>query len=115
MPFCSRCGAQLLGELPTVCAVCGMEHWRSAKPGAAALVVRDDKLLLVRRQHDPWFGAWCAPSGFCDGGEHPIHTAEREAFEEAGLRIRVTGFLGVWVGTYGNPVQARESEWVSVA
>jgi len=79
-------------------------------------VVRDGKLLLVRRAHDPWRGLWCAPSGFCDGNEHPIRAAEREILEEAGVRARVVGFLGIWVGDYGIPQDpAEETEWVSVA
>jgi ADP-ribose pyrophosphatase YjhB (NUDIX family) len=62
--------------------------------------VRDGRLLLVRRALDPWRGAWCAPSGFCDGDEHPILTAERETLEETGFAVRVTGFLGIWAGPY---------------
>src|SRR5438270_9474245 len=102
MRFCAACGARLPPPPPpTVCGACGRAVWRNAKPGAAALVVRDGRLLLVRRAHDPWRGAWCAPSGFCDGDEHPILTAEREAFEETGIRTRVTGFLGIWAVPYG--------------
>jgi 8-oxo-dGTP diphosphatase len=113
--FCSRCGAQMSGELPVVCGACGMEHWRNAKPGAAGLVVRNGELLLVRRRHDPWCGAWCAPSGFCDGDEHPIETAEREIYEEAGIRARVIGFLGVWICAYADDAATSDSELSSVA
>ena len=100
MSFCSRCGGRLEGAPPTVCPTCGQRVWRNAKPGAAALVVRDGRLLLVRRALTPWRGAWCAPSGFCDGDEHPILTAERETLEETGFAVRVTGFLGIWAGPY---------------
>lgn len=112
MRYCSECGSLLGAPPPTRCDTCGREHWRNAKPGAAGLVVRNDKLLLVRRAHEPWLGSWCAPSGFCDGDEHPILTAEREIAEEAGIRARVVGFLGVWVGPYGD---RDADEWVSVA
>ena len=100
MQFCSGCGTRLDVLPPTTCSTCGRRHWRNAKPGAAALAVRDGRLLLVRRALDPWRGAWCAPSGFCDGDEHPILTAERETLEEAGVRVRVTGFLGIWTSPY---------------
>lgn len=75
-------------------------HWGNAKPCAAALVVQDGKLLLTKRAIEPWHGLWCAPSGFCDGAEHPIDTAEREALEETGVQVRVTGHLGVWIDEY---------------
>jgi ADP-ribose pyrophosphatase YjhB (NUDIX family) len=67
---------------------------------AGALIVHDGKLLLQRRAIEPWLGAWCAPGGFCDAGEDLASAAVREAFEEAGLRIELTGYLGQWVDVY---------------
>jgi ADP-ribose pyrophosphatase YjhB (NUDIX family) len=65
-----------------------------------ALVEHEGKLLLLRRAIEPWAGAWCAPGGFCDEGESLADAAVREAFEEAGLRIELTGYLGQWVDEY---------------
>jgi 8-oxo-dGTP diphosphatase len=67
-------------------------------PGA--FVVHDGKLLLTRREIEPWRGMWCAPSGFCDGPEHPAACAEREVLEETGVRARVGGYLGHWIEEY---------------
>jgi ADP-ribose pyrophosphatase YjhB (NUDIX family) len=100
---------------PCSAALAVDDNWRNAKPAAAGLVVREGRLLLVRRAHDPWRGAWCAPAGFCDGAEHPILAAEREIFEESGVRARVVGFLGVWTDDYGEPAGVDASEWISVA
>ncbi len=85
---------------PAACSACGVQHWLNTKPGAGALVVHDGRLLLTRRAIDPWRGMWCAPSGFCDGDEHPIACAEREALEEAAVRVRVVGYLGHWIDEY---------------
>jgi 8-oxo-dGTP pyrophosphatase MutT (NUDIX family) len=115
MRFCWRCGGELGTSPPVQCGRCGQRHWRNAKPAAAGLVVRDGRLLLVRRAHDPWRGAWCAPAGFCDADEHPILTAEREIYEESGIRARVTGFLGTWTGDYGDSAAGDDPEWISVA
>jgi 8-oxo-dGTP diphosphatase len=98
--FCSACGAPIGVRAPVVCNACGAAHFLNAKLGAAALVVHDGRLLLTRRAIEPWRGRWCAPSGFCDGDEHPAACAEREAFEEAGVRVRVVGYLGHWVDEY---------------
>ena len=68
---------------------------------AGAMVVHDGKLLMQRRAIEPWRGAWCAPGGFCNEGEELAETAVREAFEEAGIRIEITGYLGQWVDLYG--------------
>lgn len=67
---------------------------------ACALVVHDDKLLLQRRAIEPWLGSWCAPGGFCSEGEDACSAAVRETFEEVGVRIEVTAYLGHWVAEY---------------
>lgn len=99
--FCAFCGGRIARRAPVACPGCGGRHWLNAKPAAAALVVHESRLLLLRRGIEPWRGEWCAPGGFCDGDEHPIAAAEREALEEAGLRVRVTGYLGHWIDEYG--------------
>lgn len=111
---CSACGAALTEPLPTTCDVCGAEQWDNAKPAAAALVLERGSVLLTRRAHAPWRGLWCAPSGFCDGVEHPITAAERETREETGLAIRVVGYLGTWVDAYADPGEHADAH-VSVA
>ncbi len=111
---CGGCGAALPGGRPATCSACGRVEWRNAKPCAAALVTRDDRLLLVRRAHPPWHGLWCAPSGFCDGPEHPVDAAEREVREEAGVDARVTAYLGTWLAPYTDSRVEPETEYVSV-
>ncbi len=114
--FCSYCGAPIGLRAPAVCPGCGQEHWLSASRAAAALVVHDGRLLLTRRAHEPWLGRWCAPSGFCDGPEHPAAAAERETLEEVGLRIRVTGYLGHWVDEYlPGGEDGAEPQWCAVS
>jgi 8-oxo-dGTP diphosphatase len=65
-----------------------------------AMIVHDGKLLMQRRAIEPWLGAWCVPGGFCDEGEDAESAAVREAYEEAGVRIELTGYLGQWVDLY---------------
>jgi 8-oxo-dGTP diphosphatase len=112
--FCSSCGAALPAPPPVTCADCGRAHWRNAKPAAGAVVVRDDTVLLVRRAHDPWRDMWSAPAGFCDGLEHPIAAAEREVFEETGVRASATGFLGIWTDAYADADADADAELISV-
>lgn len=99
---CVACGTPLPAERPHRCPDCGTVDWRNAKPCAAAVVVHDGAVLLARRAHAPWRGLGCAPSGFCDGPEHPVAAAEREALEEVGLAVRVVGYLGTWVDPYAD-------------
>jgi ADP-ribose pyrophosphatase YjhB (NUDIX family) len=103
--FCPACGAVLanrtLDRLPRlVCLACGRVHWKNAKPCAGALVVRNGKVLLIRRGIEPFFGHWDIPGGFCEADEHPARAALRETWEETGLRIELTGLLGLWMDEY---------------
>jgi ADP-ribose pyrophosphatase YjhB (NUDIX family) len=70
--------------------------------------MRDGKLLLMRRAHEPWRGRWDIPGGFCEADEHPAHTAAREAREETGLEVEITGFLGMWLDRYPDPAGTAE-------
>ena len=89
-------------------------HFRNPKPCANAIVVDDGRLLLVRRAHAPWHGAWCAPGGFCEYGEHPIETVERETLEETGYDVEVTSYLGTWVDEYADAPGEPDVEVINV-
>jgi 8-oxo-dGTP diphosphatase len=65
--------------------------------------MRDGRLLLMRRTIEPWLGHWDIPGGFCEADEHPLETARREAREEVGLEVEITGLLGLWLDRYPDP------------
>jgi ADP-ribose pyrophosphatase YjhB (NUDIX family) len=90
-------------------------HFRNPKPCANAIVVDDGRVLLVRRAYGPWYDAWCSPGGFCERGEHPLETVEREVLEESGQLVEVTEYLLVWVDEYGDAPGDPDAEVVNVA
>jgi 8-oxo-dGTP diphosphatase len=51
------------------------------------------RLLLVRRCDS---GAWELPGGRVDVGESAVEAAVRETAEETGLRVRITGLVGLF-------------------
>jgi len=113
--FCSACGAELPSAPPVTCAACGVSHWTNPNPCANAIVVDNERVLFARRSYSPWKDAWGTPGGFCERGEHPIETVEREVLEETGLRVCVTGYLGVWVDYYADVPGSDEDAIINVA
>ncbi len=61
-------------------------------PGASAVVLREEQVLLVHRADN---GSWAPVSGIVDPGEHPEQTVVREALEEAGITCEVVALA--WV------------------
>jgi 8-oxo-dGTP diphosphatase len=56
--------------------------------GVGAIVVREGKVLLVKRAAPPSRGLWAIPGGSLELGETLQSGAEREILEETGIRIR---------------------------
>ena len=101
--FCPRCGAALVkeerfGKSRPVCPQCDWIFFPDPKVAVAVLVKRDGQVLLVRRANEPARGRWTLPAGFVDAGEDPVLAAERECFEETGLRVKVNELLDVISG-----------------
>ena len=96
--FCIRCGAHLglmykFGRHRPACGECGWVLFPDPKVAVAALVYRNQEVLLVRRVNEPCQGKWSLPSGFMDAGEKPELAVERECFEETGLHVRVLNLV----------------------
>lgn len=81
---------------------------------AAAVVVDDDRVLVVRRSKTEKFlpCVWGVPCGKIDPGESAPEAALRELYEETGLSGNVAGYLGestfssVWRGRTADNVQS---------
>ena len=60
---------------------------------ADAAVFRDGRILLIRREDND---LWAMPGGATDVGETWAHSAERELYEETGVKGTATRLLGVF-------------------
>ena len=63
------------------------------QPAVRTLVVRDNKLLLVKEKDS---GLWSLPGGWCDIDCTPKETAIKETYEESGYVIECTKLLAVF-------------------
>jgi ADP-ribose pyrophosphatase YjhB (NUDIX family) len=59
-----------------------------------AVVVDDDRLLLIRRGHGPAAGEWSLPGGRVEFGETMVEALVREVYEETALEVVVGDYIG---------------------
>jgi 8-oxo-dGTP diphosphatase len=64
-------------------------------PSAHAIVLRRERVLLVRRARPPSQGGWSVPGGVIELGETIGKAAEREVREECGVEIRAGTVIDV--------------------
>jgi ADP-ribose pyrophosphatase YjhB (NUDIX family) len=64
--------------------------------GVGAIVVQDDKVLLVRRATEPLKGEWSVPGGALELGERLLEGVRREVLEETGLDVEPGEVLEVF-------------------
>lgn len=63
-------------------------------PIAAAVVIQDGAVLLVRRRVKEGSLSWQFPAGEVEAGESPENAAAREANEETGITVSNGNILG---------------------
>jgi 8-oxo-dGTP diphosphatase len=66
----------------------GREYPKTPLLGVGAVVLHRGKVLLVCRAQEPCKGEWTFPGGLVELGETLRHAAERETYEETGIRVR---------------------------
>ncbi|HHF56182.1 MAG TPA: NUDIX hydrolase [Thermoplasmatales archaeon] len=68
------------------------------KPSVAVdgVLIKGDKILLIKRKNEPFKGRWALPGGFVEYGETVEEAVLREFEEEVGLRARIKKLLGVY-------------------
>lgn len=101
--WCPRCREPLArrtegGVERPVCPACGFVQYLNPAPGAGVVLLRGDAVCLVRRRFEPRRGLWSLPTGFMEWDESAERTAVREAREETGLEVRLTGLYAVETG-----------------
>jgi ADP-ribose pyrophosphatase YjhB (NUDIX family) len=72
-----------------------LESWNvpNAKLGVGAVVIRDEKVLLVQINYGPAKGLWILPGGRVENSEVLHEALLREVFEETNLKVTFDGVL----------------------
>ncbi len=60
------------------------------KHACAAIIIHENKILLVKRKKSPFKSSWTCPGGKSLSNESPIETIIRETLEEVNLTFKPT-------------------------
>lgn len=101
LQFCARCGGELgirvvEGKQRPACPRCDHVVFEDPKVAVVVMLTEGERLLLVKRRHEPARGHWALPGGFLDSGEDPREAAVREALEETCLEVEIRELIDVW-------------------
>ena len=73
-----------------------IEQLRSPKIAVDPLIIKGNKIVLLKRALTPFKGMLEFPGGMVEYDETVEHAVVREAEEETGLKIKVKDILGVY-------------------
>lgn len=78
------------------CELCAFEN---PKLTATAIVIRDGKILVVKRNEEPFKGQWDFLGGYLQKGETPTVALKREIKEELDVEVQSATFIEAFPGT----------------
>ncbi len=103
--YCPWCRGPLSQEDPhrQTCSACGFILYHNSSPCMGALPLDDQgRVLLARRNIEPFFGAWNTIGGFLEYQEEPLHGLKREVLEETGAECEILDFIIMLADHYGD-------------
>ena len=95
--YCPECGSkhfEVHNEKSKKCTECGFVYYFNPSSATVALILNDQKDLLVcRRAKEPAKGTLDLPGGFIDMGETAEEGVVREVREETGMTVQKATYL----------------------
>ncbi len=85
--------------------------YRNPSLAVDAVVIKGEKVLLVRRKNEPYKGMLALPGGFVEYGEKTEEAVLRELKEETGMKGRIKRLVGV----FSDPKRDPRGHVVSIA
>jgi len=78
------------------CPDCDFVWYNNPVPACGGVILKEGKVLLVKRKYEPRRGGWTLPAGFMENDESPEDCTKRELEEETGLKVEVKDLFGVY-------------------
>ncbi|WP_217225721.1 nucleotide triphosphate diphosphatase NUDT15 [Desertibacillus haloalkaliphilus] len=112
--YCPKCGGRLklneqLEKNKPICEQCRFVFYQNPIVGVAAIVIKDQQLLLGKR-NSSYKDKWCIPCGYVEYDEDVYDAVQREFNEETGLQIQPRSVYDVQ-SNFHNPKQHTVGIW----
>src|SRR3989337_120379 len=85
------------------CPECG--NFTNRGVSIDAIMIKEGKVLLIKRGIEPFKGYWATPGGYVDWGETVEETVKREVKEETDLNVTSLKLVGVYSSPERHPKQ----------
>jgi 8-oxo-dGTP diphosphatase len=82
--------------------------------GVGAVIIADERVLIVQRASNPRRGEWTVPGGLVELGETLRAAVEREVLEETGLVAKTGPLLDVFDSIYPDAAGRTEYHYVLI-
>lgn len=84
--------------------------YKTPKLTVDGIILKNNRILLIKRRNPPFKGKWAFPGGFVEYGEKTEDAVIREVLEETGLETKIKDLIGV----YSDPNRDPRGHTVSV-
>lgn len=85
-------------------------NYKSPKLTVDGVILKNGKILLIKRGNQPFKGKWALPGGFVEYGEKTEDAVIREVLEETGLKTIINQLVGI----YSDPKRDPRGHTISI-
>ena len=71
-------------------------NYKSPRLTVDGAILKDKKILLIKRKNEPFKEKWALPGGFVLYGEKVEDAVVREVYEETGLKTKIRDIVGIY-------------------
>ena len=84
---------------------------KSPKITVDGIIIKNEKILLIKRKNKPFKDKWALPGGFVEYNEKVEDAVIREIFEETGLKTKINKIIGI----YSDPERDPRGHTITIA
>lgn len=100
--YCPYCKGNLeINKYEYSCSECNRKIYINPAPCVSVVPIKDNKILLSIRKHEPYEGQLDIIGGFMNPNETVEECGLRECKEETNLDIRIKDLIGTYPDVYG--------------